>query len=378
MAGQSIPYSSALAQQMYRSGMILESERTVRAFAFAGTEPNNALVMEDKPGSGRGNNIKIRFRPTNHNRVPQTRGVNILGTEDTRPTLEDDISLRYFVMATGAVENITDQMEVDFELIGNEQIGMAKEAGEIYERSAMNQACGYSVVNDLTLYPDYGWSGGNIVTEPDSAHRFFCPDNNGANANEAAVAADSNSILTNRVVDEVTKRIRSLNYITYPIAPCAVPFVPGGEAYLLLASGDGMQQVRSNSSDSDVYDLSKAAIQGGLPPQLSNLTTGEGFFIGKTLYLESDFCTMGTNGADGSSGIAARQGNVQRAVLLGARALHLVFGESFTGGNHLGYSEMKVHRRLSMLTDTVWGLKAVLVGGQRWASFVISHYSPIA
>jgi len=378
MAGQSIPYSSPLAQQMYRSGLILETERTVRAFAFAGTEPNNAIVIEDKPGTGRGNNIKLRFRATNHTRIPKSRGVNVLGTEDTRATLEDDISLRYFVMADGAVENLTDQMEVDFALIENEQIGMAKEAGEIFEKSAMNQLCGYSVVNDTSIYPDYAWSGGNIVTEPDSAHRYFCPDNNGSNANEAAVAADSNSILTNRVVDEVTKRMRSLDYITYPIAPAAVSFVPGGEAYLVFAHGDGMQQVRSNSSDSDVYDLSKAAIQGGLPPQLSNLVTGEGFYIGKTLYLESDFCTSGTNGADGSSGIATRQGNVKRAVVLGARAAHLVWGESFTGGNHLGYKEMLVYRRLGMISDTTYGLKATLVNGQRWASYVISHYSSVA
>lgn len=378
MAGQSIPYSSNLAQQMYRSGLILETERTVRAFAFAGTEPNNAIVVEDRPGSGRGNNIKIRFRATNHNRIPKPRGVNVLGTEDSRPTLEDDISLRYFVMADGAVENLTDQMEVDFELIGNEQIGMAKEAGEIFEKSAMNQLCGYTPVNDTTVYPDYAWSGGNIVTEPDAAHWYYCPDNNGSNADEAAVAADSNSILTNRVVDEVTKRMRSLDYITYPIAPAAVSFVPGGEAYLCLASGDGMQQVRSNSSDSDVYDLSKAAIQGGLPPQLSNLVTGEGFFIGKTLYIESDFCTFGTTGTAGSTTTASRRGNCKRAVILGARAMHLVWGESFTGGNHLGYKEMLVYRRLGMISDTVYGLKAVIVNGQRWGSYVISHYSPVA
>lgn len=378
MAGQSVSYSSPLAQQMYRAGLVLESERSVRVFAFSGSEPNCALVMLDEPSTKRGNNIKIRFRPINHNRVPQPRGVNILGNEDTRPTYEDDLSIRYYVMADGAVENLTDQMEVDFDLIGNEQTGMAKETGEVFEKSAMNQLCGYTPVNDLTLYPDYALSGGNIVTEPDSSHWYFCPDDQGSNADEAAVAANSNSILTSRAVNEVTKRMRSLDYMTYPIAPCAIPFVPGGEGYLCLASGDGIQQVRDNSTDSDIYDLSKAAIQGGLPPQLSNLATGEGFFLGKTLYLESDFCTFGTTGTAGSTSTASRRGNCKRAVVLGARAMHVAWGESFTGGNHLGYDEMKVYRRLGMITDTVYGLKAVQVNGQRWASFVISHYSPVA
>lgn len=378
MAGKSIPYGSSQAQQMYISGLVLESERSARVFAFTGSEDNSAGVVLEKPGAQRGNNIKLYFRPTVHDRIPKPRNVNILGTEATRTELEDDIDLRYFVMSDGAVENMTDQMEVDFDLIENEQISMAKETGEIYERSVMNQLCGYTPVNATATYPDYGWSGGNIVTEPDSDHWFFCPDNNGTNANEAAVAADPNSILTNRVVDEVVMRMRSLDYVDWPIAPARVPFVPGGEAYICLCKGVGMLQVRNNSTDSDVYDLSKAAIQGGLPPQLSNLTTGQGFYLNNVLYLESDFCTFGTDGTAGSTTTANRVGNVNRAVILGARAFHVVYGESFTGGNHLGYSEHRQHRRLSMLTDTVWGCKAVLVNNQRFASFVISHYSPVA
>lgn len=375
MAGVSVPPGSALAQTGYRAGLVLESERQVRLMPLISTAPGAALVQEEFGGTKRGTILQIRFKPKRHGAalIPRVRGDVIVGNEDTRDVKEASLALRYFVLANGAIENETaDQQNVDFALLDNEHIAMAGEASEIIESSLMNQLSGYTPVNDVAVYPDYGLSGGQATTEPDTSHHFFVA----GKASEAAVAADSNAQLTNRDVDAVIRKMRSLDFITYPIAPAETPW---GEKYIVLANGEGMGQVKENNTDSDVYDLSKAVIQGGGGTDSNPVTTTMGFELNGVVYLETDYATFGTSGGTpGATTTGSKRGNCKRAPILGARALHVGYGEGFVDGLHLGYAEHQVLRRLTMIIDTVWGANCVIVNAQRWGSAVLTHYSAVA
>lgn len=378
----SVPFGHPSAEQIYSIGATIEAERAVRLMALAGRSDSHAIIIGDDFANKRGSNVKKNFRPRRHGMVAQPRGTTVVGNTPTRPNATDDLSIRYQILATGEIENLpADQQHVSMDLKDLEQRSMTAECSEMFEAQMMNQLSGYTVVNDLSLYPEYAGSGGNICREPDTAHWMFAPDNAGANANEAAVAADASSQLTNRMVDAAIARSRSLAYVRFPLVPAATPW---GDLFPVICHGEGMLQVKENNTDGEVYELTKAEIQGGLDIDDTWLATGEGFILGKALYLESDYCTLGTTGTQNSTSTSSSQANVRRAILLGARAMHLDYGEAWINGVHIGYSEHEVLRTLTMMMDTCWGCKAVTVESstgaadwQRWGSFVLSHYSPV-
>lgn len=379
MAGLSITQSSQFSQQAYRRGLILEAETRALLMALSGTEDDNVFVIEESPGVTRGTNMKLRFKAKNRAPMPRGYGADLYGNEQSPAQWHEySFDINYLVLASGAIENaVSDNNEVDIDLLESEQIKMAEDAATITEYSLMHQVAGYTPVNASAYTVDgteYVLSGCNPCTAPDAAHHFFCPDSSGENTTEAQVAADSTAQLTNRVVDKALAKLQSKFHVKWPLV---VPRTPWGRGYVLLCSLEAMRQVKENSSESDIYDLEKACIMGGMDPMNASIWNGEGFKINNTFYLASDYCTLGCSGETaGATTAGTAISNVARAVLLGARAAHGRYGEGFAGAeNHLGYSEHNVFRRMSMLTDTVWGWATTIIDGQRWGSAVISHYT---
>lgn len=377
MAGASYPVDHALVVQQIKVGMNIEAERATRVAALMGTNPASAFVIEEFGGTKRGANLRLTFLPMRHgdDLTVKARGAVVVGNEDDQTEKTDNLDLDYLILSTRAAENlVADQGNVDFDILESRQVSMVREASEIIETSVMNQLAGYTVVNGLTganVHP-YGKSGCNPCREPDTAHHFFA----GGLSTEAAVAADSTAVLTNRLVEQSMRKLRSLDHVDWPVAPASTPF---GEVYMGLGNGEALEQVKENNTDSDVYDLSKAILQGGGDPETSTLIAGEGFKLNRIVYLETDFAPFGTNGgtADAESTSVTKRANVKRFCLFGARALHIIYGEGFVDGLHLGYAEHQVMRRLSMMIDTVWGVRVVRVDTQRWGSCVISHYNSV-
>lgn len=358
-------YSSPLNLTRDRAGLILEAELSTPTSAFEGTSDTDAFVYEDRAGATRGSTHQITFAGINRNEAPRGAFEPVIGNESTGAEYTDTINLRYLSLA-GKVENfLLEQGLVNFSKKDQEVSRLARQWAYIRERSIINQLVGNTLVN--TGYTDYGFSGGNIVTAQDSNHIVYCPDSSGTNASAAEVAADTTSVLDCGVVQDLITRAQSTAYTAWPIVPCDTPF---GSLYVLICHPTGYTQLRSSAAGEEVYDLYKAAIQGGVDLSMSPLMTAEGFIYNKTLVLKSDFCPQGITAS-------AAQANTRVAAFFGARAGHWVYGEGFTDGDHLGYSEHTIHRRLSMLTDTVWGFKRTIVNGESWGAFRVVHYSAV-
>lgn len=377
MAGTSIPSGHALAQQAYAAKLTLETEIRSLLLSIMGTEDDSIMYVEESPGSDRGTNKKIRFQ--GFEAAPLPKGTYTYGQESTPTWYEDNFNIDYLCFGDQAIElEVRDQNEVDFSLRDSCQIALARESAEIWEHSLFHQAAGYTPVNTSTYTIKgipYAMSCLNAAVAPDTAHHFFCPDASGANANETAVAADSGSTMTSRVWDDVVRKIRSRSYVRWPIAPGRTPW---GKGYLVLGNGQFLQQMKENSSDSDIYQLTLAEAQGGADPDTLATWTNNGFRYKDGIFLESDFACLGCSGeTPGADTAGTAISNVQRAVVLGARAMHIRFGMGFTGGIHMGYFEETFGRRWSCATDSVFGAKATIVNGERWGSAVISHYSDL-
>lgn len=390
MAGTSISPQHSMVQTYQRPGLILQAELRALSMLLIGEDGDSIIVAEPSTGSKRGATEKVRFQPWNTSPMPTGMGVQSYGNEGGDAQFEDSYAVDYLRLGSRALEGeIRDQGFVEWSLRDSAETGMMHDAAHIMECSIIHQLAGYSPVNDLTAGGPNGtgYSSGttnytlslcNACTEPDTAHHFFAPNSAGAaSANEAAVAADSSCVITDRFVNKCLRKLRSDRYSAlYPLAPASTPW---GKGYVCLMSSAGMEQIKEQSSDSDIFTLAQACIEGGMDPENSTLWTNEGFKIKDVFYLASDFITTGTTGSSAGSTTAGEfLANTERALLLGARAAHIRFGEGFSRDMWLAYKDTVWERRLSMFVDTVIGMKATIVNSQRWGSAVITHYSDVS
>lgn len=398
MAGTTFSYASNQAQTYRKSGLILEAELRCLSFLLCGEDPRSIIHVEPSTGTNRGVREVITFQPWNHQPTGFGWGQQVWGNEDVDTQMNDYLDIAYIGLAKRARENeIYDQNVVEFSMKESNDEGLAHDSATIAECSFFHQLAGYTPVNRLTLggtgnkfayqkgKTKYTHSWGNPTVEPDAAHHFFCPGVGGPNANEAAVAADVTAMPTNRVVEAAFRKLAgdqfsSVNGNLWPMVPAMTPW---GEGYVYLGSREALSAIKEQSSDSDVYDLARACIEGGMDPENSTLWTNEGFKLRNIFYLASDFITLGTTGTAGSDTAGAARANVERGLLLGARAGHIRFGEKFSRSNWLGYFQTRLERRFSEATDTVAGMNVCIpnngsrteTGAQRWGCGVLSNFT---
>lgn len=382
MAAVGVGANHALAQQAYRSRLTLETELRSLFLQLANGDidtEGHIGVVHESPATNRGTNEKYRFQ--GWNRAPMPKGKAELGKGGKDDWFETSFDINYLALASRDIpaEQI-DQNRVDFSIKDSAQIGMAKDAATILEYSHIHQLAGYTPVNASTYTVDgisYVLSGLNPVYAPDSAHHFMCPDASGDNTTEAQVAADPTAVMTSRVFDSIIMKVRSRNWVRWPLAPANTPW--GDGLYVAIGDGEFLTQMKSNTSDSDIYDLSRAEIQGGADAMGITTLTNQGFRYKDTIFLESDYMPFGCSGeTPGATTAGTAIANVKRAVLLGAGAFDVRYGEGYTGGNHLGYVEDQTLRQLTMVTDTVMGVSKRIVDSQAWGCCVISHYSSLS
>lgn len=399
MAGTTFSYNSAQAQTYRRSGLILEAELRALSLLLCGDDPQSIIHVEESAGTKRGVREIVTFQPWNHQPQGFGWGEQVWGAEDVDQQLNDYLDIAYIGLGKRAIENeIFDQNVVEFSLTDSNDEGLAHDSALIWECSMFNQLAGYTPVNRLTAGGTYGMqyqrgktkythSFGNACVEPDVAHHFFCPGAGGVNASEAAVAADPTAVPNNRWIEDVLitltgDKFSSGNSNLWPLVPAATPW---GQGYVYLGSRQAIKAIKQQSSDSDIYDLARACIEGGMDPENSTLWTNEGFKKSDIFYLASDFITLGTTavGGAGSDTASAARANVERGLLLGARAGHIRWGEAFSRSNWLGYVPTKFGRRMSEFTDTVVGCNVTIpnsgtrttAGSQRWGCAVLSNYT---
>lgn len=367
----SVSYGDAFSEHTYRAGVTLAAQLQTYMYNFVGDggeqgegASDYGVVSVERPGTRRGEDVKMRFADINADEEPKDRLAQVLGQESATPRYNDTLQMRY-LLYDGAVENLTsDQQLVSFDLKRGEVERIARTWAYTWDRSWINQMVGNTTVNGVA---SYGFSGGNPVTAIDAAHFMVAPGTS-AWTTEAQVAADTTAVMTTRVIDKMVRNITSPNYVRFPAAPCVTPY---GRLFVLLVGEDGYTQIRNNGASSDFYDLSKASIQGGEGYRDNPLITGEGCIYNNTLILKSTFMPKGLASS------STYRANTRRSVMFGARGCHVTWGEGFAEGDHLGWSEHQQHRRLSMFADTVYGLKRTIVDGQSWGCFVCSHYAEV-
>lgn len=361
-----ITHTSPLNETTIRAGLILGAEIATPSSAFTGTDPSNAIVTEDRPGTGRGETLKMRFSRVPLDDDPKMEGEQVIGAEWQPDEYENSLTM-YEEKFDAAIEGVeVEQNRVSFSLKQERLTALAMKWGYAFERGRINHLVGNTV--DNTAVTKYRRSFGDPVVAQDANHIYRCRTSAGAQpATDALVAADATCVLDSDAIEELVEHATS-NDRMWPLLPCRTPF---GEKFVLYVHGQGYRQLKANVSGNSIFTLHQAAVQGGVDLADTPFLTGEGFIYDKVLVVRNPWMPQGLATS------STYQANTRVACLFGRRAMHQFWGTGYTDGDHIGYSEHTEHRRLSMLTDSIFGSNRNIVNGESWASFRVVHYSPV-
>jgi len=360
----------AIAQKVWRPGVINEAERQSVGMGLVAASPDSPIMLLEDLTRERGDKIQLKFSPSDHEE-----------THDGFSDLDD-------IVGNGLdVEFLVDEMIIDYLGESWKSSGMMSQQrtnadiretsfqkaavwwSRRYERSILNQAAGFTPGAGTAATPlEHARTGMNAVTTVDENHIIRSVEGVAPYATDALLSADTTAVFSLRQIEAAVKQMMSKSYGNkYPVAPCS-----DGLFHCIVHTSQ-WAQLREYSNPADWADLQRALLEGGQKWEQSGFLTGAlGVYLNVAIHV-SDYIPKGV-----SDVITVEQDNVRRAVIMGSRGLHMAFGEGYASDGHLDWLEsIDDFRKWSVLVDSVFGVKRTEFDGETFGLFVLPSYSDV-
>ena len=359
-AGTIIGTGNTLTQSAWRALLCHEAERQAHLMSFLGEEEDSALVLINDLSKVRGDSIQIRFSPTDDTHDGFGEGETIRGRELSVSFNTDSLKIGWLAEAY-AEQGPMSQQRVNFSIKQASFYKLRTWWSRRFEESILNQLGGYLPAS-TGLYKRCGL---NAIPATDANHHVFA-----TGSADETVGADSTAIMTLDLIDECVLKAQSKSELSYPIATCSDGY------YHLVVHPYQWKQLRQNTTSGQWEDITRATLEGGADFRKSPFARGWLGVWNNTKIHVSDYVPNGVN-----SGTDAAEGNVRRAVFMGAKSGHMAFGEDFAGGDHLSWIEqVDDYVVYGILAGTVMGFKTTRFNNssgtsENYGSMVISTYA---
>jgi N4-gp56 family major capsid protein len=249
-----------------------------------------------------------------------------------------------------------DAQRVPFDMRAEGRDGLADWWGTRTSVSFFNQACGYTVETDVR------YTGLQATVAPD---RKVYPGT--ATADEGITSNDKFTLDLISKAAEAAKNPVAAGVM--PMRPVNVPEL-GKKMYVLYLHDYQVTDLIENTSSGQWKDIQMAAMAGGKIANNPLFTDALGVYRNVILRC-SPHVTPGVNAATG-----AAIPTVRRAVLLGAQAAVVGYGQKNSPARYRWNEELFDHkRRLEVSAWSIWGLKKARFNGKDFGVVVIPTYA---
>lgn len=354
--------NDALAVKLWSRTLSVQSLDATDIKPLIGNDKNSIIQLKTELGKGPGDKVTYGLRIQlvgagfTENDVAEGNGEGLT-------IYSDSIVVNELGHVVGVKsENTIDQERVPFTLRDEARDGLKDWWSQRFSTSFFNQVCGYNPQTDTKF------TGLQAATAPTSTGNRIIRQN--SYTDDASLT--SNDTFTLDLVDKAKEQAVSPpldgngNKTTPRIRPV---MIDGAEKYVLYLHDYQVTSMRTNTGSGQWFDIQKAAMQGGQITKNPIYTGALGEYNDVIFRRSSDI----PNGVANAGTVVS---NTKRAVLLGAQAAMIGFGQKNSPGKLRWNEELFDHkRRLEVSAWSIWGLKKTVFNSIDFGTVVISTYA---
>ena len=350
MATTAYTVNSSETVKLWRKKLAREALKATWFGKFIGDSSDDLVQVFDETKKSAGDRITVILRM-------QLTGDGVLGdgtlegNEEALTTYTDNLFIDQLRHAVRSAGKASDQ-RTSFSVREEAMMGLKDWWAGRLDTAFFNQICGN------TAQTDTRYTGNNATIAPDSAH-VYRPN---SRANDQSLTTGDEMTLP--LIDVLVGMAKLMTPVIRPLK------VNGEDKYVMFLHTNQVTQLRTNTSTGQWLDIQKAAITGDGSKGNPIMTGALGEYNGVVLH-ESTRVTLGVNSSTG-----AAVSNTRRAVLCGAQAATVAFGqgqsfeefdwneELFDYGNQLGVE-----------SGCIFGIKKLRFNSADFGTIVLGTYT---
>jgi len=351
MAVTSYGVNSNEAVRLWSRKLAREALKATYIQKFVGESDSSVIQLRNDTKKGPGDRVRVTLRM-------QLSGDGVLGdsnlegNEEALTTYTDDFvinQLRHAVRSAGKMS----EQRVPFSVREEAMSGLRDWWSDRMDTWFFNQICGYTVQSDTR------YTGLNAPTAPSSGRRIFA-----TGSDDQTVNASSSSVMTLTLIDKAVEAAKIATPLIRPIN------INGGRYYVMFLHPYQVTDLRTTTSTGQWLDIQKAAMQGGKVAENPIFTGALGMYNGVILH-EAIRVTQGVHSSTG-----AAQTSTRRAVLCGAQAAVMGFGQDYSFKEFDWYEELFDYgNQLGVKAGCIGGLKKSVYNSVDFGTITVSTYA---
>lgn len=352
MATTSFGVNDTLAVKLWSKQLTAAARDSLEIAPLMGEDEDSIIHVKSETKKGSGDKVTFGLR-TRLTQDGKTENETAEGNGEALSIYADSIYINELLGVVGVKsENTIDAQRVPFDLRDEAKRALADWWADRLSVTFFNQVCGY------TPQTNTKYTGLNSVTAPSSSRKIVA----GSGSNDQDIT--SSDTFTLNLIDQAVEMARTGSNMVRPIR------VGGQKKYVMYLHEYQVTALRTNSSSGQWLDIQKAALAGGADSKSPIYSGALGEYNGVILRRSQDV----TQGVNSSTGAAIT--TVRRAVLLGAQAAVMAYGQNNGSGKYRWNEELLDHKRkLEIASASILGCKKTVFNSADFGTVVVSSYA---
>ena len=336
------------AVKLWSRKMFQEALKQTWLYRFIGESDNSMIQILDDTQKGPGDRITVPLRYQLTSLGIQGDGT-LEGSEEELEIYTDNLFIDQLRNAVRSGGRMSEQ-RVPFSVREQAQMALSDWWANVFDVSGFNQLCGIGGA-------DTREAGNNATVRPVAATVVLPPG--------AANTAGVNDVTSSFTLDLIDLAVEKAKTNTPAVRPIKVD---GDDYYVAFLHPYQVKSLRTNSSGGQWLDIQKAAMQGGKIDDNPIFTGAMGVYNNVIIH---ESTRVQPDSDDTTSGVA----NVYRAILCGAQAAVLAFGQD-NAGNKISWTEelFDYGNQLGVSGGMIYGLKKTVFNSLDFGVITIYSY----
>jgi N4-gp56 family major capsid protein len=345
MATTAFGVNHPLAVKLWSTKLFHEALKETWIHKFTGTGSDSLIQVINDAKKGAGDTIYVGLRMLLSGDGVQGDALQE-GNEEAMTFYRDTITinqLRHGVRSEGKMS----EQRVPYSVREEAYMGLKDWWSDRIDDAFFNQICGNTGVTD-TRYT------GNMATTAPTTNNIAYP--NGLTTEAAVSSATTSNAMKLSYINAVVEKAKVNSPMIRPLK------INGESKYVMFLHPYQVTDLRNNTSTGEWLDIQKAAIQGGAGSKSPIYTGALGEYNGVILHE--------------STRVKAVTANVYRAVLCGAQAACMAYGQD-GGPNKMSWVEEKFDygNQLGVSAGLIFGLKKTVFNSADFGTVVLPTYA---